>query len=93
MKRLSLLRRERNRKGAGKTGQWRWKKPRIGRVCWPIAAAGPRPSRATMPGTGLGVAYGKLGRHQEAIEAYREALRLEPDNADVWYNLNLLMKP
>ena len=29
----------------------------------------------------LGVAYGKLGRHREAIEAYREALRLKPDDA------------
>lgn len=33
---------------------------------------------------GLGVAYGKLGRYQEASEAYREALRLKPDNAITW---------
>jgi tetratricopeptide (TPR) repeat protein len=28
-----------------------------------------------------------LGRHREAIEAYREALRLKPDDADTWNNL------
>jgi tetratricopeptide (TPR) repeat protein len=35
----------------------------------------------------LGVAYAKLGRHREAIEAYREVLRLKPDDAMAWYNL------
>ena len=35
---------------------------------------------------GLGVVYRRLGRYQEAIAAYREALRLEPD-AHVWDNL------
>jgi len=34
-----------------------------------------------------GVAYGNLGRHREAIEAYREALRLKPDDASAWFNL------
>ena len=38
------------------------------------------------PGNGLawynlGDAYGKLGRHQEAVEAFREAVRLKPDFA------------
>jgi len=37
----------------------------------------------------LGFAYGQLGRHPEAIEAYREALRLKPDFAAAWYNLGL----
>ena len=37
----------------------------------------------------LGLAYGRLGRHQEAIEAYREAVRIDPDYANVWYNLGL----
>jgi hypothetical protein len=36
---------------------------------------------------GLGLACGKLGRHREAIAAYRECLRLEPDIAVTWYNL------
>jgi cytochrome c-type biogenesis protein CcmH/NrfG len=36
---------------------------------------------------GLGFAYGKLGRHREAIAAYRECLRLEPDIAGTWHNL------
>jgi tetratricopeptide (TPR) repeat protein len=35
----------------------------------------------------LGLAYGKLGRHREAIGAYREALRLKPDLAEAWFNL------
>ena len=38
---------------------------------------------------GLGEAYGQLGRHREAIEAYREALRLKPDSAPAWFNLGL----
>jgi len=35
----------------------------------------------------LGEAYGNLGRPGEAIEAYREALRLKPDSAEAWNNL------
>ncbi|MDP2046720.1 MAG: trypsin-like peptidase domain-containing protein, partial [Deltaproteobacteria bacterium] len=35
----------------------------------------------------LGFAYANLGRHREAVEAYREALRLKPDDADAWINL------
>ncbi|MDO9530925.1 MAG: tetratricopeptide repeat-containing serine protease family protein [Deltaproteobacteria bacterium] len=35
----------------------------------------------------LGVVYGKLSRHREAIEAYREGLRLKPDDAFAWNNL------
>jgi hypothetical protein len=35
----------------------------------------------------LAIACGKLGRHREAIAAYRECLRLEPDIAVTWYNL------
>jgi tetratricopeptide (TPR) repeat protein len=38
---------------------------------------------------GLGFAYQHLGRYPEAIPAYREALRLKPDDADAWYNLGL----
>jgi len=35
----------------------------------------------------LGVAYGTLGRHQEAINTCREALRLKPDFAEAHYFL------
>ena len=35
----------------------------------------------------LGGAYGDLGSHAEAIEAYREALRLKPDYVLAWNNL------
>lgn len=35
----------------------------------------------------LGVAYRNLERYREAIEAYREALRLKPDFATAWNNL------
>ena len=35
----------------------------------------------------LGFAYQFLGRHHEAIAAFREALRLKPDDADAYYYL------
>ena len=35
----------------------------------------------------LGNAYWKLGRHQEAVEAYREAVRFKPDFGEAWFNL------
>ena len=37
----------------------------------------------------LGLAYANLGRWGEAIEAYREALRLKPDYTLAWHNLGL----
>lgn len=35
----------------------------------------------------LGISYIKLGRHADAIEAYRQALRIWPDYADAWGHL------
>jgi hypothetical protein len=37
----------------------------------------------------LGGAYIQLGRHPEAIAAYREALRLKPDDTHAWNNLSV----
>jgi len=37
----------------------------------------------------LAFAYGEMGRNREAIEAYREALRLKPDFTPAWYNLGV----
>jgi tetratricopeptide (TPR) repeat protein len=34
----------------------------------------------------LGIAYGSLGRHQDAIETYKQAIRIKPDFADAHYN-------
>lgn len=38
----------------------------------------------------LGFVYGKLGRNQDELEAYREALRLKPDYAEAWHNLGVV---
>jgi cytochrome c-type biogenesis protein CcmH/NrfG len=35
----------------------------------------------------LGFAYGELGRLNDAIEAYRQALRIDPEYAFAWYNI------
>lgn len=37
----------------------------------------------------LGSAYAKSGKYQEAIEAYKQALRINPDNAEVRFKLGL----
>jgi tetratricopeptide (TPR) repeat protein len=36
---------------------------------------------------GLGDAYNKLNQHDQAIHAYREALRIQPEYAGAWNNL------
>ena len=35
----------------------------------------------------LGDAYRKLGRYEEAIEPYKQAIRIDPDYAKAHYNL------
>jgi len=35
----------------------------------------------------LGLTYAKLGQHSQAVEAYREALRIDPKRAGLWYYL------
>ena len=35
----------------------------------------------------LGNAYGKLNQHDRAIDAYREALRIDPEDVNAWYDL------
>lgn len=35
----------------------------------------------------LGNDYGKLGKYEEAINAYKEAIKLKPDYANAYYNL------
>ncbi len=38
---------------------------------------------------GLGFAYGKLERYNEAIEAYRHALRINPKDVETWNDIGL----
>ena len=35
----------------------------------------------------LGAAYGMLGRYQEAVESYKQAVRIKPDDAAAHYSL------
>jgi Flp pilus assembly protein TadD len=35
----------------------------------------------------LGIAYGNFKQYEQAISAFREAVRIEPEKASVWYNL------
>jgi Flp pilus assembly protein TadD len=37
----------------------------------------------------LGVAYGKLTRYHDAIDAFRHAVRLKPTDTRAWYNLGV----
>jgi len=37
----------------------------------------------------LGIAYGSLGRHQDAIETYKQAIRIKPDFVEAHYNLGV----
>ena len=39
-----------------------------------------------------GVAFRIQGKYDEAIQAYSEAIRLDPENADVWYNKALIYR-
>ena len=38
----------------------------------------------------VGYCYSSLGRHQDAIEAYKQAIRIKPDLAGAHYNLGLV---
>ena len=37
-----------------------------------------------------GVALDNLGKYENAIKSYKEAIRIEPDYADAWYNTSRL---
>jgi protein O-mannosyl-transferase len=37
----------------------------------------------------LGAAYGSLGRQQDEIEAYKQAIKIKPDYAEAYYNLGI----
>jgi cytochrome c-type biogenesis protein CcmH/NrfG len=37
-----------------------------------------------------GLTYCALNRYDDAIEASRRALRINPENADLWYNLGII---
>jgi len=37
----------------------------------------------------LGIAYGKLNRYDDAKEAYREVVRIKPEDVNAWYNLGV----
>jgi Flp pilus assembly protein TadD len=61
---------------------------------WPSLMAHCRRWTQAEPGNDLawsnrGDAYDIMGRHREAIAAYREALRLKPDQEFIWFLLGV----
>jgi len=59
---------------------------------WPALLEHSRRWTKAQPGSGmawnsLGVAYGNAGQSAKAIEAYQQALRINPEHAEAWYNL------
>lgn len=40
----------------------------------------------------LGEALGKIGKHEESRKAFEEALRLDPNFSDAWYNMGVMFE-
>ena len=40
----------------------------------------------------MGTTYMKVNQISKAIEAYQQALRIDPEYADVWYNIGIVYK-
>lgn len=40
----------------------------------------------------LGLAYHQTGQNEEALSAYREALRIDPKNANTWNNIGIIFR-
>lgn len=62
---------------------------------WPALLEHSRRWTKAQPGSGmalysLGVAYSKAGQSAKAIEAYQQALRIDPEQAVPWNNLGLI---
>lgn len=61
---------------------------------WPALLEHSRRWTKAQPGSddawhSLGIAYGKAGYSAKAIEAYQQALRINPDVADAWFGLGI----
>ena len=61
---------------------------------WPVLLEHSRRWTKAQPGSGiawysLGIAYFKAGQSAKAIEAYQQALRINPEHAEAWNNLGL----
>lgn len=37
----------------------------------------------------LGIAYSKLNKHQQALDAYQKAIQLDPENVDYQNNMSV----
>jgi tetratricopeptide (TPR) repeat protein len=59
---------------------------------WPAMLEHSRRWTQAQPGSGmawfsLGIAYKMVGQSAKAIEAYQQALRINPEDAGAWYQL------
>ncbi len=72
-------------------GRWTRPSPMAHREAIPARSPALRPSGPTSPSHNLGIALAGQGKVDEAVAAFREAIRLKPDYAEAHNNLGIAL--